>query len=363
MNAPVRALVVDDSAFMRKILTDLLGSDPGITVIGTARNGLDALAKCRELKPDVITLDIEMPELDGLSCLERLMVEQPLPVVMVSSLTQAGADATLRALDLGAVDFLAKPSGAISLDMATVGEELRAKVKVAAKARLRRTRPELAIAEALAAVTAIAAASPVATPVAPPPVVSRPVHGAQIVVIGCSTGGPGALHEVVPRLPANLGVPVLIVQHMPPGFTRSLANRLNELSPLNVREAATGDTYGPGDVLIAPGGYHMLVGPDGRIILDSGPPLHGVRPAVDITLRSVITLYGAKTVGVVLTGMGYDGARAMLELQKAGGQTIVEHQSTCVVYGMPRAVVELGAAGVIAPLPEIPGRIIEAVRY
>lgn len=360
MSEPIRVLVVDDSAFMRKILSDLLCQDPGIAVVGTARNGQDALVKRRALHPDVITLDIEMPELDGLGCLARLMDEQPVPVVMVSSLTQAGAEATLRALDLGAVDFLAKPSGAISLDMATVADELRAKVKVAARARLRPGRCPAVGAPTTTAPTPTAVPSAIPTEVtASQP---RPRHGQKVVVIGCSTGGPGALNDLIPRLPADLGAAVLVVQHMPPGFTRSLAQRLNDLSPLQVSEAADGDRYEPGKVLIAPGGFHMLVAQGDRITLESGPPLHGVRPAVDITLRSVTQQHGAATIGVILTGMGYDGARAMLELQKAGGRTIAEHQSTCVVYGMPRAVVELGAASVVAPLPEISARIIEAVK-
>lgn len=345
----IRVLIVDDSAFMRKIIGDLLSSDSGIAVIGTARDGIDAVEKCKLLRPDVVTLDVEMPRLDGLACLERLMNECPTPVVMVSSLTQEGAATTVRALALGAVDFIPKPSGSISLDMAKVRDELTAKVKVAARANLRRARLSQ-----------------------PLPVVGGRTVGRdggrdagrprRIVCIGCSTGGPGALHEVVPRLPADLGAPVLIVQHMPPGFTRSLAQRLDELSPLRVREAAAGDHFGPGDVLIAPGGSHMTVASGDTIALSQDPPLHGVRPAVDVTLHSIVQHYGGDAVGVILTGMGFDGARAMAELHRAGGRTIAEHQSTCVVYGMPRAVVELGVADVVAPIHEIAERIVEAVQ-
>lgn len=346
MADPIRVLIVDDSVFMRKIIGDLLSSDSGIAVIGTARDGIDAVEKCKLLRPDVVTLDVEMPRLDGLGCLERLMNECPTPVVMVSSLTQEGAATTVRALALGAVDFIPKPSGSISLDMAKVRDELTAKVKVAARANLRRARPSP---EPLPAVNGRGGGRAAGRP-------------RRIVCIGCSTGGPGALHEVVPRLPADLGAPVLIVQHMPPGFTRSLAQRLDELSPLRVREAAAGDRFGPGDVLIAPGGSHMTVVSGDMIALNQDPPVHGVRPSVDVMLHSVVQHYGGDAVGVILTGMGFDGARAMAELHRAGGHTIAEHQSTCVVYGMPRAVVELGVADVVAPIHEIAERIVEAVQ-
>ncbi|MGE5561200.1 MAG: protein-glutamate methylesterase/protein-glutamine glutaminase [Chloroflexota bacterium] len=341
----IRVLIVDDSAFMRKIISDLLAGDRDIAVIATARDGLDAVEKCKQLRPDVITLDVEMPRLDGLQCLERLMVECPTPVLMVSSLTQEGAATTVRALELGAVDFIPKPSGSISLDMAKVRDDLINKVKVAARANVRpaRRRPDA---------LPVAAARP-ATP-------GR--GGRRIVCIGCSTGGPGALHEVLPRLPADLGAPVLVVQHMPPGFTRSLAQRLDELSPLRIREAAAGDRFGPGDVLIAPGGSHMTLASPDTIALNQDPPLHGVRPAVDITLSSVVQHFGGDAVGVILTGMGFDGARAMAELHRAGGRTIAEHQSTCVVYGMPRAVVEMGVADVVAPIHAIAERIVEALQ-
>lgn len=344
----IRVLIVDDSAFMRKIIGDLLSSDSGIAVVGTARDGIDAVEKCKLLRPDVVTLDVEMPRLDGLACLERLMHECPTPVVMVSSLTQEGATTTVQALALGAVDFVPKPSGSISLDMAKVRDELTAKVRVAARANLRRAR--LSTAPAVAGGSYGGRAG------------GRDSGRRRVVCIGCSTGGPRALHEVVPRLPADLGAPVLIVQHMPPGFTRSLAQRLDELSALRVREASEGDHFGPGDVLIAPGGSHMTVARGDTIALNQDPPLHGVRPAIDITLHSIVQHYGGDAVGVILTGMGFDGARAMAELHRAGGWTIAEHQSTCVVYGMPRAVVELGVADVVAPIHEIAERIVEAVQ-
>lgn len=340
----IRVLIVDDSAFMRRIISDLL-TEGGIEVVGTARDGLDALSKAAELQPDVITLDVEMPNLDGYGTLRELMVRRPVPVVMVSSLTRAGAEATIRALALGAVDFVAKPSGSISLNMHVVGSELLAKVRAAAGAtpRYRRVVADL-------------------------PVLQRDQSGVQpgsrrvsqqVVAIGCSTGGPGALHQLVPRLPASLPAGVVVVQHMPPGFTQSLARRLDEISALMVREAEEGDLVESGLVLLAPGGMHMLVGADGRISLSDDPPLHGVRPAVDKLLGGVVARWGRHALGVILTGMGHDGARGVAALKKAGGFAIAEDASTCVVYGMPRAVVDLGLADQVLPIQDIAGAIVE----
>jgi two-component system chemotaxis response regulator CheB len=347
----VRVLVVDDSAFMRKVLTDLLQSDPSIVVVGTARDGQDGVEKTLALAPDVVTLDIEMPRLDGFGALREIMARRPTPVVMVSSLTREGAEATIRSLALGAVDFVAKPSGSISLDMAITRDELVAKVKAAAGATPRHRR-------VLAELPPIRREAKAARPA----ISERWSLPRQLVVIGSSTGGPGALHQVIPRLPADLNAGVLVVQHMPPGFTRSLAQRLDEISALHVKEAEEGDRVATGQVLVAPGGYHMLVDPSGSIRLSQDPPLHGVRPAVDRTLESVIPIWGARTVGVILTGMGYDGARGMLTLKKAGGRTIAEDASTCVVYGMPKAVVEVGAAGQVLPIGEIADAIARLVR-
>jgi len=349
---PIRVLVVDDSAFMRKILTDLLQSDPAITVIGTARDGLDGVQKFTSLQPDVVTLDIEMPNLDGYGTLREIMAKRPTPVVMVSSLTREGAEATVRALALGAVDFVAKPSGSISLNMHVTRDELVAKVKAAAGAtpRYRRVLGEL----------------PPLRRETPKPDRSvlhdLNVPPRRLVVIGCSTGGPGALHQIIPRLPGDLAAGVLVVQHMPPGFTRSLAGRLDEISAIPVKEAQEGDRVLSGHVLVAPGGYHMLVAPDGTVRLNQDPPMHGVRPAVDKTLESVIPLWNQNLVGVILTGMGYDGAKEMVSLKKHGGRTIAEDASTCVVYGMPKVVAEMGAADQVLPVHEIADAIVRLVR-
>jgi two-component system chemotaxis response regulator CheB len=352
LNRPIRVLVIDDSAFMRKVISDLIQSDPALTVIGTARDGLDGVQKFAALQPDVITLDIEMPNLDGYGTLKEIMARRPTPVVMVSSLTREGAEATVRALALGAVDFVAKPSGSISLNMHVTRDELVTKVKAAAGAtpRYRRVLGELPALRR-------------------EPKVERPVphHEAgilprQLVVIGCSTGGPGALHQIIPKLPCDLPAAVLVVQHMPAGFTRSLAGRLDEISAIPVREAQEGDRVATGQVLVAPGGYHMLVAPDGTIRLNQDPPMHGVRPAVDKTLEAVVPLWTHRMVGVILTGMGYDGAKGMVALKKQGGRTIAEDASTCVVYGMPKVVVEMGAADQVLPVHEIAEAIVKLVR-
>lgn len=349
---PVRVLVVDDSAFMRRIISEILESC-GCQVVGTARDGRDCLAKVAALAPDVITLDVEMPVLDGYGTLRELMTHRALPVVMVSSLTRAGAEATMRALALGAVDFLAKPSGAISLNMHTVGDELVAKVKAAAAAtpRYRRVVADLPDLHRDKAKVAAALLSE-----------EKPVPPRRLVVIGCSTGGPGALHQIMPHLPRDLDAAVLVVQHMPAGFTRSLASRLDAISAIRVREAAAGDALEPGLVLIAPGGQHMLLGEDGRIALSEEPPMHGVRPAVDRLLLSVAAHWSRPVLGVILTGMGHDGAHGMAALKQRGGATIAEDASTCVVYGMPRAVVELGLADAVLPVQDIPAAIVRHTR-
>lgn len=360
MDRPIRVLVVDDSAFMRKVLTDLLGQDPELQVVGAARDGLDALDKVETLAPDVVTLDVEMPRLDGLGTLQELMKRRPLPVVMVSSLTRAGAEVTIRALAAGAVDFVAKPSGSISLDMAKVAGELVAKVKAARRARPRVAEPPAA-SEASAAEAAAAAQAAAATFDEGRAPATLRLLTQRVVVIGCSTGGPGALHQVLPRLPADLPAGVLVVQHMPPGFTRSLADRLNEISPLRVREARPGDRVESGLALVAPGGYHMIVGPDQTIRLSQDPPLHGVRPAVDKTLESVAPVFGRHTLAVIMTGMGYDGAKGVATVRRAGGRAIAEDESTCVVYGMPKVVAETGNADRVLPLPAIAGAIADMV--
>jgi len=345
MSKKIDVLVVDDSAYMRKVVTNMLQSDEEIFVVDTARDGLDALEKIRKWQPQVVTLDVEMPRMDGLTALQKIMQECPTAVVMLSSLTQEGSETTIKALTLGAVDFVPKPSGAISLDIAKVKEDLIAKIKVCARATLKNVR----------------SVTPPAVEKLIRPPVSAPAGGVpdKLVVIGSSTGGPNALQQVVPRLPQNLPAGVLIVQHMPAGFTNSLAARLNDISPLPVKEAAEGDVVRAGQVYIAPGGYHMVIDGKLNIRLNTNPPVHSVRPAVDVTMESVVGSFRGALVGVILTGMGYDGAKGMAALKTAGGRTIAQNEATCVVYGMPRVVVEMGKADKILPITEIAQGIVD----
>jgi two-component system chemotaxis response regulator CheB len=352
----LKVLVVDDSAFMRKMVCEILSRDPGLCVVGPARDGADALVKLETLQPDVITLDVEMPVLDGFGTLTEIMRRRPTPVVMVSSLTQRGAEATLRCLELGAVDFVGKPSGSISLDIEKVAADLIAKVKSAAKARL------LPLTQHLSS-QSLKSSSP---PVRPIPAFGSPSKAKQIrsagsgvLVIGASTGGPRALQTLIPALPADLRLPVVVVQHMPAGFTASLAQRLDLISPLEVREAAEGDLLRVGRILVAPGGRHLEFDSGGAVHLTDDPPVHGVRPSVDVTLASLTRLYGAHVAAVLLTGMGRDGARGLKAIHALGGETFAEDETTCTVYGMPKAAVELGGVGCLLPLPQIAPALVE----
>ncbi len=341
-NKAVRALVIDDSALMRKLITEIL-TRGGIEVCGTARDGEDALIKVRELSPDVLTLDVEMPRMDGVEFLKALMAEKPLPVVMVSSLTEAGADVTVHCLALGAVECLRKPSGAISVDIDKIGAEIVATVRAAATARVHQWP---------------AAPSPRPTAAfAIPQAVSRPrmpVSGDfPIVTVASSTGGPAALGLLMSALPAGLRAAVVIVQHLPVGFTRSLASRLNLLSALEVREAAEGDTLQPGVALVAPAGRHLAFTAAGRASLNDDPTLWGVRPAADIMMRSAAERFGPRVMGVVLTGMGRDGALGAKAIRQNGGLCVAQDEATCVVYGMPREADRAGGIDQTLPLDDI----------
>lgn len=351
----IKVLVVDDSAFMRYVISKELSADPALQVVGMARDGIDAMQKIALLKPDVVTMDLEMPRMDGLTALERIMREEPVPVILLSSLSQEGAAVTIRALELGAADFVPKPSAFQASSAETAWRQLVAKVKGAGGLDGRRLggRAPLSPPKSREA-TASAAPVPVASR-------SRVTKAERVVVVGTSTGGPRALFEVVPRLPAKLPAGVLLVQHMPPGFTRSLANRLNDVSPLEVREAVEGDTIEPGLALLAPGDYHMAVRRGGRVSLEKSPAVHGVRPSVDVTMESAASVYGAATVGVVLTGMGTDGTSGAIAIRRAGGTVMAEDESTCVVYGMPRSVRDAGAADRVIRLEGMAAAIVDAV--
>jgi len=355
MGDPVRVLVVDDSSFMRKALSGLLSSDPEIQVVGTAPDGRFVLRKLEQLQPDVVTLDIEMPGMDGITTLSKIMCDHPVPVLMVSSLTQEGAAVTLNALSLGAVDFVPKPSGQISLDIENARAEIIAKVKAAAKADLKNlAKGRIRVAAQAPEIAAAAAERPAAQ--------ARPVGPvARIVAIGVSTGGPQTLMGILPQLPANLAAPVMIVQHMPEGFTRTFAERLDQACMLAVKEAEDGDALGNGRAYLAPGGSHMTV-TRGRTIRISKEPydtLH--KPSVDVMMESVINVFGASAIGVLLTGMGKDGAESMVKLRRRGGHTIAESAQTAIVYGMPREAVELGGAEFVLPADRVAEQLVALV--
>ncbi len=341
----IRVLVVDDSMFMRRMISDLLNQDAAIEVVGAARNGQEGLEMARQLKPDVITLDVEMPVMDGVTMLQKLMQEQPTPVLMLSSLTTEGAEVTLKCLDLGAVDFVAKPSGSISLDIYKISSQIIEKVKAVAKARIAPTQVVVS-----------------ATPAPPKPSPLHPTQDAPLVVIGASTGGPRALNVVMNNLPAGLHAKILLIQHMPEGFTRSLAERLDRSSAFTVREAQGGETLQPGVAYLAQGGKHLKVERGGKLTLTQDPPVHGVRPAVDVALLSLAQNYQGAVVVAILTGMGSDGAAGLRALHAKGAYTIAEDESSCVVFGMPRAAIQTGCIKRVAPLHQIAEAITEGVK-
>jgi two-component system chemotaxis response regulator CheB len=336
-----KVVVVDDSAFMRMVLARMLNEDAEIEVIGTASNGLEALEVVKTLRPSVVTLDVEMPVMDGLTTLERLMQECPTPVVMVSALTKEGAEVTLRALQLGAVDFIAKPSGSISLDAHKIRDELVAKVKAAARAKLRvlLTPPRRIV-----------------------PTVPAPPSEWAVVVLAASTGGPATVRYVLSQLPPDLPAAILLVQHMPVGFTKFFADNLNQVSALPVHEAQDGEIVQPQRVYLAPSGFHLLVERGGRLRLDQSPPLHGVRPAADKTLDSAAHAFRERCVGCVMTGMGSDGAVGLLTVRERGGRTLVQAPETCTIPSMPESALKLGAAQESVPLERLPQRLTQVAR-
>ncbi len=342
MSTKKRVLVVDDSVFARKIVSDIIDGCPDLCVVGTAIDGFDALRKVQLLKPDVVTLDVQMPKMDGIETLKSIMSVSPTRVVMVSSLTTQGAKESMAALRLGAIDIVAKPHGTHSMGLTAQAHELIEKVLTAADAKL--------------------TSAPVACPPSNRP--SRtPITSSDfpVVVIASSTGGPRALRMVIPALGDGDGAAYIVVQHLPPGFSKTLAQDLDGLSMMTVREAESGDIARPGEVLFAKSGFHLVLGRGRAIHLSLAPPMWGVRPSADMTMTSVAAAFGRRAVGVVLTGMGSDGAAGTRAIKDQGGATIAEHESTCVVYGMPRMAVETGAVDVVQPIDKIPDAISAAV--
>ena len=352
----IRVLVVDDSTAMRRVVAAVLRSDPGIEIVGQAEDGLQGLELIETVKPDVVTLDVEMPRLDGLETLKRIRARHPrLPVVMFSSLTEQGAATTVTALTNGASDYVQKPAGggAVSASMDAVRSELLPKVRALGARALTR------VDTGSTSVESTAAASPTG---AGEKARRRPP---EIVAIGCSTGGPDALSVVLRDLPADLGVPVVVVQHMPAVFTTLLAERLSRVSPLPVREAVDGEQPSARQVTIAPGDYHLRVSRRAgrpRLHLDQEPPVHFCRPAVDPLLTSVAEAYGPRSLSIVLTGMGVDGAEGARAAQAAGGIVLAQDEASSVVWGMPGAVVGAGAADEVIPLSSVAARITQLAR-
>jgi two-component system chemotaxis response regulator CheB len=340
MSDTIRVLVVDDSALMRKLIPAILARDPSIEVVGTAMDGAFALKKIEELRPDVVTLDLEMPRMDGMETLRLIMRRAPLPVILFSTHSKEGAYSTLKALALGAVDFIAKPADAAAGHLETIADLLIEKIKVAKRAVGRRLPP--------------------ATVAIDPPDQKKGARStlppSRIIAIGTSTGGPNALQFVLSQIPADFPCSILVVQHMPEGFTEMFAKRLDECSALDVSEAKSGDLLISGRVLICPGNRHMMVRrmPRGDMaVLSDGPPVNGHRPSVDVLFHSVAQEFALSAVGVIMTGMAEDGAEGLGAIKAAGGMTIAQSEDTCVVSGMPRAAIQKGHANKIIPLDGI----------
>ncbi len=339
----IKVLIIDDSAMIRKVFEQELSKDPDIEVVGTAPDPFVGRDKIVYLKPDVITLDIEMPRMDGLTFLEKLMKHYPLPVVVVSSLAKKGGDVALKAMELGAVEVLCKPGTAYSVG--DMSEQLIEKVKAAASVSVKKR------------VDVPASISSGGAPIASIGVKTTN----KIIAIGASTGGTEALKEVITRLPAN-SPPVVIVQHMPQNFTKAFADRLNELSQVQVKEAEDGEYLATGKVLIAPGNQHMEIRRSGinyYVTLFDGPMVFHQRPAVEHLFNSVAQYAGQNAVGAILTGMGKDGAQGLLAMRKAGAATVAQDERTCIVFGMPKEAIDLGAAQVIKPLPQIAQTLLD----
>jgi two-component system chemotaxis response regulator CheB len=336
----IKVLIVDDSKSIRMLLTQILSSDPQIEVVGCAEDAIVARDMIKMLRPDVLTLDVEMPRMDGLTFLEKLMAGHPMPVVMISSLTGPGCEATMLALALGAVDFFPKPKMETLFGEEQAAEQVIAKVKGAAQAKIRRS---------------------IALPSGPAPNNPAAIDGSDeeycrsVIAIGASTGGTEAIREILMFLPEN-SPGILFAQHMPEGFSAAFAKKLDSIGPLRVKEAEDGDTVKRGSVLIAPGNRHMTLQRHGstyRVHVAAGPPVNGQRPSVDVLFHSVAEAAGPDAVGVILTGMGEDGARGLKEMRAAGARTIAQDEASCMVFGMSKAAIALNAAEIVAPLPVI----------
>lgn len=350
---PINVLVVDDSAFMRRIISDMLNEDSELKVIDTCRNGKDALSKIKNLKPDVVTLDVEMPIMDGLETLENIMKSSKIPVVMLSSLTLDGAEATLKALELGAVDFITKPTSIFDMNNDSKKGELISKIKGAASAKISSRTTISSIVRNKSRKKSLFKSSG-----------RKDSSFSNLIAIGTSTGGPKALQSIIPYIPEDINAGLVVVQHMPPGFTKSLANRLNSLSNINVKEAEDGEQILKGYCYISPGDYHTKIIKKERgffIELSKDEPVSGHRPSVDVLMNSVAKLKGINLYGVILTGMGADGAKGITEISNNNGYTIAQDEETSIIYGMPKVAVKMGGIKSILSLNKIADHLIEKV--
>ena len=354
-----RVLIVDDSAFMRKVLQTIVASDPQLEVCGEARDGRDAVTQTEVLQPDVISMDINMPHMDGLQATEVIMSSNPHPILIVSSESREGAEVTLKALQLGAIDFVAKPTGGVDLDMSSVREEICRKLKMAAKVRVVRTATRSRLQQD------VATASPRTEPVAPPapatngrsaaapPVPGKGTGKFPIVVMAASTGGPATLMKFIPTFPKDFPGAVILVQHMPGNYTDQFGKQLSEVAQIRVKEAEAGEIIVPGLLYVCPGSHHMRVSPTGRVSLDDGPRIGGYRPCADLTMESAADYAGPMAIGVILTGMGNDGVKGVQAIRGVGGHTIAQDESTAVIFGMPQEAIKSGAIDQILPIEAI----------
>ncbi|HEV2349687.1 MAG TPA: chemotaxis response regulator protein-glutamate methylesterase [Terriglobia bacterium] len=359
----IRVLVVDDSSFMRKVMQGIIAADPTMQVIGEAGDGREAVAMAESLRPDVISMDINMPHVDGLEATEIIMSQNPRPIVIVSSESHEGAKGTLRALQLGAVDFVSKPSSAINLDMDSVRNELLRKLRIASKVRVVRTatRPTSPQARAI-----MDAPRPSERLAARPQTPGKELPGVELcplIVLAASTGGPVALMKLVPMFRKELPAAVVLALHMPANFTGQFTEQLAQASALPVREAVAGEAIRPGVMHVCPGSHHLRISPAGRILLDDGPRISGYRPCADVTLESAAAWAGPMSIAVVLTGMGNDGARGVQAVKAAGGYVIAQDEATSMIFGMPQESIRTGAVDDILPLESIPGALEKRALY
>ena len=380
----IRVLIADDSAFMRKVLVSIVSAHPDLEVAGEARDGRDAVAQNEALNPDVITMDINMPNMDGLQATEVIMSSKPKPIVIVSSESREGADTTLKALELGAIDFVAKPSSGVDLDMNTVRDEICRKVKMASKVRVVRTAAKTKLAQEIASsaprtepalpsgyAQALPASARMDSGGSRPSAFSSPGAAAPvkssgrfpIVIVAASTGGPATLMKFIPAFPKDFPGAVLLVQHMPASFTSQFSQQLQEIAAIRVKEADPGEIIAPGTIYLCPGSSHMKVSQTGRLTLDEGARINGYRPCADVTLETAADFAGNMGIGVILTGMGNDGCQGVQRIKAAGGHVIAQDEATSVIFGMNAEAIKTGAVDQILPIENIYSAIEKRVLY